>query len=161
MATKHQLMQRIIRRYKDETGITEVDMIKVVEWAVSKNLLKPPKPKDPIRELVKEFSRAAREEIRYDEQTGMPYRANHSITVPQGQEQLHLWIDIDEAPRKPMVKSLIMRREQMVGDGLQLTLDQDHWNRIHPDEEPINLPMDLTDDIEWRKNAPKEHKKTG
>jgi len=67
------------------------------------------------------------------------------------------WVDIDEAPRKHMHKSLVNRREQMVGDGLQLTLDSDHWNSINPNEEPINLPIDFTDDIEWRKNAPDEN----
>ena len=44
----------------------------------------------------------------------------------------------------------------MIGDGLQLTLDMEHWNSANPKEEPIVLPMDLTDDIEWRKNAPDE-----
>ncbi len=67
-----------------------------------------------------------------------------------------VWIDIDEAPRPKILKSLINRREQMVGDGLQLTLDQDHWNNVNPKDEPINIPMDLTEDIEWRKNAPDE-----
>ena len=58
-----------------------------------------------------------------------------------------------------MLKSLVQRREQMVGDGLQLTLDALHWNSIHPSEEPINLPLDFTDDVEWRINAPDEEKK--
>ena len=47
----------------------------------------------------------------------------------------------------------------MVDDGFQLTLDLDHWNRVHPDEEPIDLPMDLTLDIEWRKNTPDDDDK--
>ena len=55
-----------------------------------------------------------------------------------------------------MHKSLVNRREQMVGDGLQLTLDADHWNLINPHEEPLHLPMDFTEDVEWRKNAPQE-----
>ena len=59
-----------------------------------------------------------------------------------------------------MLKSLVNRREQMVGDGLQLKFDEDHWNSIHPDEEPINLPMDFTMDIEWRKNTPDEDEET-
>jgi hypothetical protein len=42
----------------------------------------------------------------------------------------------------------------MVSDGLMLTYDQDHWNSAHPTEEPIQLPMDLSFDIELRKNAP-------
>ena len=93
-------------------------------------------------------------------QTGNPYRANHAITTRQGSEQLTLWIDIDrKVPRKKMVKSLMQRREQMVGDGLQLTFDGDHWNNINPEDEPIEIPMDLTDDILWRKNAPAEMKK--
>ena len=67
-----------------------------------------------------------------------------------------LWYDIHEATRKVMHKSLINRREQMVSDGLQLTFDATYWNKYHPDEQPIELPMDLTDDIQWRINAPKD-----
>ena len=44
----------------------------------------------------------------------------------------------------------------MVGDAWHLTLDQDHWNGIHPNEEPIQLPLDFADDMQWRKNAPDE-----
>ena len=44
----------------------------------------------------------------------------------------------------------------MVSDGVMLTYDQDHWNTSRPTEEPIQLPLDLTFDIELRKNAPDE-----
>ena len=44
----------------------------------------------------------------------------------------------------------------MVGDGLQMTLDADHWNEINPEQEAIKPDMDFTDEIEWRKNAPDE-----
>lgn len=157
MSTKRQLMQRIIRQYKDETGETEVDMHKVAKFAAGKGW-RLPKPPEPLDILAREFAQAAREEIRYDQTTGKPYRANHAIVQTLGPgQQLSLWIDIDEAPRPRMLKSLVQRREQMVGDGLQLTLDADHWNSIHPSEEPISLPMDFTDDIQWRKNAPDEN----
>ena len=72
------------------------------------------------------------------------------------QGTLWSWIDIDEAPRAPVYKSLQARREQMVGDGLQLTLDADHWNSIHMDEKPIVMEMDFGPDIEWRKNGADE-----
>jgi hypothetical protein len=68
----------------------------------------------------------------------------------------YFWVDIDEAARKPMVKSLVARREQIVGDVVQLDLDAEHWNSIHPDQEPIVMPADFTDDIEWRKNGSDE-----
>ena len=58
-------------------------------------------------------------------------------------------VDIDEASRNAMWKSLVNRREQMVSDGVQLTF-------VNPTEEPINLPMDLTPDIEWRKDTPND-----
>ena len=50
-----------------------------------------------------------------------------------------------------MLKSAVNRREQMVSDGYNLTLDLDHWNSVNSDKEPIALPMDLTLDIEIRK----------
>ena len=155
MANKFQLMQRIIRQYKDETGEKEVDMHKVARFAARRGW-DLPTPADPLDLLAKEFARAARQEVRYDKETGQPYRVNHAIPAQGPKGQLKLWIDIDEAPRKPMVKSLVNRREQMVGDGLQLTLDAEHWNRIHSEEEPIIMPLDFTDDVEWRKNAPDE-----
>ncbi|MEW6531007.1 MAG: hypothetical protein AB1473_09240 [Thermodesulfobacteriota bacterium] len=150
--------QRLIRWYKEETGKTAVDMREVALFAVKKGW-KLADPIDPIDRLANELARAAREEVRTDTKTGKPYRANHAYLATQGGTQLHLWIDIDEAPRKPMFKSLMARREQMVGDGLQLTLDADHWNSIHPDEDPIVVPMDFTEDIEERKNAPEEEKR--
>lgn len=156
MATKTRQMQRMIRYYKDVTGKTDVDMKEVAQFAIEKGWTLP-KPISPTDRLAKEFAKAARDEIRHDKKTGKPYRANHAFRAKQGFGQPFLWIDIDEeAPRKKMVKSLVMRREQMVGDGLQLTFDSDHWNSIHSNEEPIALPMDFTDDIEWRKNAPED-----
>jgi hypothetical protein len=82
-----------------------------------------------------------------DKETGHPYRVNHAYKVGQAM----FWINIEEAPREPMRKSLIARREQMVDDGLQLTYDADHWNRINSEDEPIQIPLDFTDDIQWRK----------
>lgn len=153
MATKHQRMQSLIRFYKFETGQKEVDMHEVAAWAVRRGFPLP-KPAEALDMLAKEFAKAAREEIRHDSQTGRPYRANHAFPTSHGAQSSMLWIDIDEAPRSPMLKSLMKRREQMVGDGLQLSLDADHWNGSNLNEEPIVIPLDFTDDVEWRKNAP-------
>jgi hypothetical protein len=74
---------------------------------------------------------------------------------------LHLFIDIEEATRDQMLVSLVSRREQMVGDGWMLTNDEDHWNAEHPEEKPIQLPMDLTFDIELRRNGGEEGEPPG
>ena len=160
MATKNELMQRIIRMYREQTGEKDVDMHKVSRFAVTKKLMKLPTPRDPFDMLAKDFSVAAREEVRYDQTTQQPYRVNHCYAVMQDGKQLHLWLDIDDkAPRYKMVKALNSRREQSVGDLLQMTLDADHWSAINMDLEPIKVDLDFTDEIEWRKNAPGEDKK--
>lgn len=106
--------------------------------------------------LAKDFASAALEETRTDKETGEPYRVNHMYVVSQGDTQLHLWIDIDEAPREPMQASLTMRREQIVGDITQLTFDAEHWNRINPEDEPIVIEADFGLDVEIRRHAPVE-----
>ena len=124
---KIQEMQRQMRAYRDETGEAEIDMHKVGEVGEIRKGWPLPRPADPLDLLAEQFTNAARQETRVDKDTGLPYRANHSFTQQQGGQQLHLWIDIDEAPRGPMLKSLVSRREQMIGDGLQLTYDAEHW----------------------------------
>lgn len=145
-------MQRLIRHYRDETGETEVDMKKVARFAALMGW-KMPTPKDPLDILAQELSRAARDEMEYDRDTGRPYRVNHAIAQKQGTQTVFVWVDINEAPRSVMLRSLNLRREQMVGDGLQLTYDADHWNSQHQDEDKLQLEMDLSFDIELRKHA--------
>ena len=158
--SKRQEMQRLIRHYKDETGETEIDMRKVAKWAAGKGWPLPTPP-NPLDMLTKEFTSAAREQVEYDKKTGNPYRVYHALKVSHGGTQLHFFVDIEEATRQQMLVSLVNRREQMVSDGVMVTYDQEHWNSNHPDQEPIQLPMDLTFDIELRKNAPKPEDEEG
>ena len=159
--TQAKEIQSLARLYKEECGLAEIDVEDFSDWMVKKGWPLPA-PVSPMERLARTISSALREEIRYDALTGRPYRANHAYPVgTNGQRTLWSWIDIDEAPREPMRKSLQTRREQMVGDGLQLSLDADHWNATHSDEQPIMVQLDFTDDVEWRKNAPDENAKAG
>ncbi len=153
MLNKRHEMRRLIEYYKEQTGSDEVDMKEVAKFAV-KNSWPLPEPVDPYERLAKQFTDVAREVTRYDKTTGRPYRVYHAI--PAVGQQRFRYIDIDEAPRKKMHKSLVLRREQMVGDAYHLTIDSDHWNSINPGEEPIELPLDFTDDVNWKKNGPEE-----
>lgn len=148
--------QRLIRAYRDETGESEIDMRKVAEFAIRKGWPLP-KPVDPIDALAKQFSDAARLETKNDPKSGNPYRVNHAVPRRVDSGQLSFfWIDIDDPKTTPtnMRASLVMRREQMVDDGLQLTFDLEHWNGTRPEGDQIEpLPMDLTLDIEIRRAA--------
>jgi hypothetical protein len=113
-----------------------------------------PKPVNPRDMLAREFSAAAREEIKHDGKTGKPYRVNHAFQTSLLGETVTRWVDIDEAPRHRMQASMTSRREQVVGDIVQLSLDIDHWNGVNPDDQPIIVQTDFMPDVEWRKNAP-------
>jgi hypothetical protein len=150
--SKRQDMQRFIRHYKEATGEREIDMHKVAEYAKTMGWKMPMPPSD-IDLLAKQFTEAAREETDYDNKTGRPYRVYHAIPQTSGQLNLFVYVAIQDITRNQMLKSSVNRREQMVSDGMHVTFDLEHWNSINPSEEPIVLPMDLTPDIEWRKNA--------
>lgn len=155
MATKAQEMQSIIKRYRADKGKDSVDMHEVAKYAAGMGWPLP-KPKTALERLAEQFSGAAREEMRKDEVTGRPYRANLAVTTWQGQIQTTLWTDIDVAPRHVAHKSFQQRREQVVGDVVQLTFDVMHWNRVNEIEEPIDMPVDFTDDVLWKINGPDE-----
>ncbi len=149
MATKHKEMQFIIEAWKKSTGATDIDMHKVAIFAIQVHNWPAPAPISAEERLAREFSQAAREATRQDGKTGHEYRVYHAVKA-DGNGQSVFWVDIDEAPRKHMVKSTYARREQVVGDMVQLTLDLDHWNRVNPNEEPIILQTDVTPDVNER-----------
>lgn len=153
MSTKAQRLQRLIQHYREETGNESVDMHEVAKFAADRGYPLP-KPKSALDRLAEEFSSAAREEVRHDKVTGQPYRANLAVVQWANGHQFTLWHDIDVAPRKVAQQAFVQRREQMVGDAVQLTLDVNHWNRINEEDEPIVMPLDFTDDVDWRLNAP-------
>jgi hypothetical protein len=98
--------------------------------------------------------------MRVDEVTGKPYRAHHALwTMQDDGKQIPLWFDMDRVARPTLQKYAFQRRQHLVGGAVQLTLGLDHWNRVHPGEEPVTIEPDLTDDVEWAKNAPEDLKK--
>lgn len=150
MASKKQL-QKIIALYRIKTGETELDPKKMAEFAV-KNGIELPIPKNPLEMLAREISVAAREELRRDEKTRRPYRAYHSLPIEHADGQVSfVFVDIEDATRAQMHRSLTKRREQMVGDAVHLVYDADRWNSQHPDLEPIQMALDFGPDVEWRK----------
>lgn len=149
-------LQRFTRwlREKEKRDVTAHE----VALALEAQGYKMPEPKSPVDLLAKEISDALREETRYDKILKRDYRSNVYYTERQGNKQLTFWADIDKVNRKKMVKNYVLRRDQMIGDGTQLSIDLLHWSRVNPNEEPIQPELDLTYDVEWRLNAPKKRK---
>lgn len=155
MKTKSEKMQDFVRFYREKTGKVSVEMREVAEEAQRMGW-KLPKPKSAVELLAQQFSDSQREEIRKDEVTGRPYRANLAVSEWQGGTQMVFWTDIDAASRHVAHKSLTQYREQMIGEAVNMKLTADHWNQRNPHEEPINMELDFNDDVTWRLNAPDE-----
>jgi hypothetical protein len=159
MATKYEMLQRIRRQYREETGRPELDHREVAKYAVERFKWKLPTPKEPIDLLARDISEAARLEERVDKKTGRPYRANVAYSVMQGTQQITFWVDTDEATRPQVVRASQKERDQLVGEAYRWTMTLEHWNRINPKEEPVQMELDLGPDVEWMRNAPNDDEK--
>jgi hypothetical protein len=156
MSTQNEKMRRFTVWYKEKHKKTAVTMAEVTREAIAQGWKLPP-PISGEERLAKRFADAQREEIRYDKTTKEPYRGNLALTEKlKDGKQLALWIDTDEATRSQMVMALHKYREQMLGEAMIGTNTAEHWNRVHPEQQPLPFPTDLAEEIQWRKNAPSE-----
>lgn len=146
MPTYHQQLQAIFRDYTKEVSADPADLKDVGQWAIDKRLWHP-RPADIRARFAQDMAEALREEYRTD-RAGRRYRAKHAVRKWQNGRQMSFWADIDGAPRAHMLQAFGQRRKQIVGDCHQLRLDVDHYNSVRTDEDPIQLILDFTEDIE-------------
>lgn len=140
-----EFLQRMADEYFAETKTQTATTKELAVWAVSSGRWEPPKDL-VLKQCREDFSRAMREQYIQNDR-GQPVRAKHVARITKGAEQLHLWADIRNAPRKHMESAFRLRRQQIVGDCRQLKRDVDYYNGEHPDQKMIQLVFDFTDDI--------------
>lgn len=149
MATYKQQLQSIWHSFKRANGTEPSTVREAVEWGVSSGLIVPPEV-DPLARLVEDMSTALREEYATDA-SGRRYRVNHAVRITRGGVQLTFWAIMKDAPREYMQKAFIQRREQIVGDCVQLATDVEAYNDMKPEQAPIQMIFDFTDDVEERR----------
>lgn len=138
-----------IERYKREVrddGLIEPH--ELAKWAYRNGLHKP-NIKTVIDAIAADIAQVFREEYRTD-RFGRRYRAKHAITKRKGNKTLALWADLDDqnAPHEHFQKSFSQRRQQIVGDCYQLKTDIDVYNDRRSSNEPIQVVLDFTRDVE-------------
>jgi hypothetical protein len=151
MPTQTEYLQALWRQYEHEHDHLPASAREVVEWAVGKKRLKLPDI-DPLDILAGQMSRALREEYETDEQ-GRRYRKNHAVRVTKDGVQTTFWGIMGFAHRSHMEKAFTQRREQVIGDCLQLQIDVEVYNEMNPAEKPIQLILDFKDDVAERRAA--------
>ena len=142
----YEALQDYADEYLLENGKNAATIAEIAEWAIRTQRWEP--PRDLITKKCKDdFAHALREQYIKDEK-GRPVRAKHVAKITQDGEQLYLWADIRNAPRKHIENSFRLRRNQIVGDCRQLDRDKEYWNDMHSHEERIQLCFDFTEDVE-------------
>ncbi|MEQ9635835.1 MAG: hypothetical protein RLW68_07085 [Devosia marina] len=149
MATYTEQLQHIWRQYKEAGMPMPATARQVAGWAIE-NRLWMPRPEDVVTRCADDLARAWREDYRTDKH-GRRYRTKHAVRVTKSGVQLAFWADIDTAPRHHMQRAFTQRRQQIVGDCYQLSVDVDVYNGKHPDEPPIQMVLDFNYDVEEMK----------
>jgi hypothetical protein len=135
------------REGRDLTAHEIAEMLEKQGWPM-------PRPKAAIEILAKQVSEALSEETVFDEVLGESVDANICYQARSGGKsdgkQAPLWTELDTATRDKVELNKTLRRDGMVGDAYRSTLIIMRWNRLHDDEEPVQLDLDLGPDVEWR-----------
>jgi hypothetical protein len=142
-------IKNYVQRYKNEVGDDGLmDPHVLAEWAYKHGLHKP-SVRTVIDAIASDIAKSFREEYRTDKY-GRRYRAKHAAAVKRGNKSFSLWADMDDpnAPHDHFVKSFGQRRQQIVGDCHQLKADVDVYNDKKCPEQPIQIVLDFTLDIE-------------
>jgi hypothetical protein len=151
MATYAEQLQAVWREYIREHGEAATAR-EVVQWGVARGLIRF-KPADPFAAMAEDLARALREETAVDE-NGRRYRLNHAVRLYRDGAQYTVWGIIDDAPPDFMGLAFKQRREQIIGDCIQLAMDVAHYNDIlkqrRSRHQPIQLSFDFTEEVERR-----------
>lgn len=151
MTTKKDTLQAVWRQFEYANDYSPKSAREAVEWAVEAGKLDLPEI-DPLDVLAGQMSRALREEYIEDEY-GRRHRVNHAVRVTKDGVQKTFWGIMGFADHGHMQKAFTQRREQIVGDCLQLQVDVEVYNEKTPLEEDIQLVLEFGEDVDERRAA--------
>jgi hypothetical protein len=147
--TETEELQRYWREYEDEHDHEAVSAREVIDWAVLHRGYRLP-PVDPHDVAAGKLSRALREQYATDDK-GRRYRVNHAMRVTKNGVQTTMWGIIGFAPHGHMQRAFTQRREQVIGDLVQLDTDVEVYNETIPKDKQIQLILDFKDDVAERR----------
>jgi hypothetical protein len=149
MPTKNERLQAAWHNYEATREYKPSSAREAVEWAVAKGLLELPEI-DPYDVLAGQMANALREEIQTDSK-GRRFRVNHAVRVTKGGVQYTFWAVMNYAPHEHMEKAFTQRREQIIGDCVQLKTDVEVYNDMNRGKRAaVQLVLDFTDDVAER-----------
>ncbi len=157
--TKDEKYQQLWHRFDADQNHRPIGTREAVDWAIEEGLLEEPPPDDPREKLATEMAKALRSEMQTDSQ-GRRYRVNHAARISEHGVQSTFWADMRYAPHDHMERAFGQRREQVVGDLVQLKTDVDVYNDLTVGKNPpfqlvLDMTWDVAEKIEAQKIPPK------
>jgi hypothetical protein len=147
MTYKEQL-QRVAKDYRSAGMPWPAASTEIAAWAIDNNLWQAHRS-TLISRCAEEISDALREEY-YTDPQGRRVRTKHVARIEINGKQIPLWDDIRSGNRDHFLISVQNRRQQIVGDCLQLKIDVDSFNENNNPGGPIQLILDFSDDVDER-----------
>lgn len=143
--TYTQNIQNIVSRYRESGRPWPATTEQMAAWAMDNQLWAPHRSR-LIRLCADQIADAMREEYITDPQ-GRKVRAKHAARVKIENKQQYLWDDIRTAGHEHMQVATQQRRQQIVGDCVQLKRDVDSYNENRKPPTPIQIELDFTADV--------------
>lgn len=146
MAKYAEQLQRIFHEWEEAGGEVPVDLATVSKWAIETGRWQM-RPEDIVKKCAADMGDALRQEYKTDD-TGKRVRTLHAAKIKDSGKQMTLWANIDTAPRRHLEAAFSQRRRQIVGDCHQLANDVQYFNRVRSGEQPIQMILDFSEDVE-------------
>jgi hypothetical protein len=145
MSDYNKQLQRIVKEYRQAGQEWPARTLDIARWALKTNRFDLRTP--AIEKLcARDLAQAMREEYITDPK-GRRVRAKHPAKVKRDGEQMIIWDDIRTASRRHMEMAFQLRRRHIIGECRQVKTDVDSYNDAHPNETPIQMVMDFTQDV--------------
>ena len=142
---KRQLL-RIVDEYRKEKQPWPASATELARWALANGRYDLRAPAIE-RICARDLAQAMREEYITDKK-GRRVRAKHPATSKKNGETVMVWDDIRTAPREHMQMAFQLRRNHIVSECRQVKTDVDSYNDTHADDQPIQMVLDFTNDVE-------------
>ena len=143
--TYREQLQKIAEDYRAAGMPWPARSNEIAAWAIDNNLWQAHRS-TLISRCAEEISDALREEY-YTDPQGRRVRTKHVARIEVDGKQLPLWDDIRSGNRDHFLISVQNRRQQIVGDCLQLKTDVDSFNENNNPGAAIQLILDFSDDV--------------
>ena len=145
MAKYTKQLQTLVSKYRVQGNPWPASSKEVAAWAIANGLWELPE-EAVVRKCAEDISRAMREEY-FTDVKGRRVRRKHPVTLVRNGKQMTLWDDMKTAPRSHMQLAFQQRRQQIVGDCRQLSIDVQSYNDLNASEPAIQLVFDFTRDL--------------